>query len=345
MLNIRKICIVMFTTFVFLFVGSIDFAQVSADTVLPGAVVKNSKIHMIDEIAEDEVTKLLFESEQSEIYTNNGKPIENTMLSKNIALSTEYNLLKEVKVNLFAIISYETNGIRYINYVLSDDNEMSNSEITSELKKSMSATQCLLDENSLFTSVNAGTTGTGKYVHTPSWKLKGNSDWDYLRINSAVEMTRRSSTAVINGKNGSIWDCVARTSFETSGTQYVGNTYTRLSVSDFANQELLDWGPTGEKTGTISVSLSSPASATFSYTFNTSNKIKNLSSQSGKYGRWNITSMQRPQTITFKPAIRISNTEGNVAVDISHTANHYVPNLIGVQVGTGVTRLQCPDRT
>lgn len=253
--------------------------------------------------------------------------------------------ITDIDANLFAIASYQKNGINYVNYIYSDADNMCIDDIKDELNYSIEETDELTESKStVFDSANAGATGAGHYVHTKTQTLRGKSGWNALKVSTSVEMWRKSKSTVINGKTGSVWDVVARSSFETSGKYRVGNTYSRLSIADFSNQKLLDWGPTGTNSGNVSFSLSG-SGPSVSYSFSTGNRIKSLSSQSGKYGRWNMTSTSHRKTMTYKPGIRYTNTSGPVAIDVSHSAMHYIPSGMGYQVGTGVWRIYSADRT
>lgn len=185
---------------------------------------------------------------------------------------------------------------------------------------------------------------SGDY-ETYSWKFRGNTSTDkYTTLTTVLNYERVSSTTKLDGKTASIWDFTALSQFEKKNAKRINKMVTRLDVDQSA-QTLLDFGPRGSASGgQVSVSLSGGV-PTLSYDFPIDGySIKNKSSLTGKYGRWEVCdNVGNVDSFEINPGIRASNTSGNMVLELSHTTN-FSPVALNEDHGTGVIQLILADR-
>lgn len=106
-------------------------------------------------------------------------------------------------------------------------------------------------------------------------------------------------------------------------------------------------GPGSTNNNNVSVSLSGAGIPSLNYSFSVGNlyNTKDLSSKSSKYGRWQFVRISNPlnpiytNNLTTRPGIRVTNTQGNLALQLSHSLDFY-----SVQNNTGVITITTPDR-
>jgi hypothetical protein len=104
--------------------------------------------------------------------------------------------------------------------------------------------------------------------------------------------------------------------------------------------KLLSYGPKDDSGFSVGVELSGITSP-LTWNFNVGNfSVNNVSSITSKYGRWIYTrNLGYPDPFVTEPGIRVSNTSGNLAVQLSHSLNvAYYDN------STGIVTVSLPDR-
>jgi hypothetical protein len=103
---------------------------------------------------------------------------------------------------------------------------------------------------------------------------------DHL-LTTSLELNRKTNTATIDGKAGSVWDVISNTQYERkSGLRYLNSLYTRLAVP-YSFETLLDWGPLTTTNSSISFGLSGVVpGASISWDKDSKYNVKDLSSKS-----------------------------------------------------------------
>ncbi|HZG59348.1 MAG TPA: hypothetical protein VEY68_02395 [Anoxybacillus sp.] len=157
---------------------------------------------------------------------------------------------------------------------------------------------------------------------------------------TSLHFDRKSSSANINGKTGSIWDIRAFNEYEASNYR-IDIQNTRMDVN-YSAQQIHSYGPFDDAGFDVSVNLTGFVSGN-AWSFNVGSVYTNNdSSIANKYGRWEWYHtwgyMQDP--FVTQPGMRVSNTSGNLAIKHSHSFHtsysywHY----------TGVVTTYIPDR-
>ena len=258
---------------------------------------------------------------------NNGNPIETDIIEG------------ETDFYLEAVSKDIVNGIEVVDYYFKEksDGPRSLEEVEANVNE---RNKEILQLDSLTPKVTTFAAVASPVIRNFNWTFNESSH----KLTTTAELYRRSSTANIDGVNGSVWDVKSITQYERiTGKRYLNNMYTRLAVP-YANQTLVDWGPdVSTNDSTVSVSLNGYA-AGISYTFNTGTlyNTKDLSSKSSKYGRWQFSKNVLPlyaNKLKTVPSIRATNTVGAFSVQLSHSL--YFDNTTN---NTGVITISTPDR-
>lgn len=315
--RMTKIVVVISAFIMILSSGCITFAGEYSANLSIGCTQKSVETIKTKQI------DLIADKEEEVIITNEGKPIESDILDETA---------KKAGNKVFGVFASKKGDVNYQLYIISNDEEMKISDIVEKINKYSK------NENELKAS------STNSYYRDYNWNLRYSNKVDYVTITTTVHLSRKSSNANINGSTGSVWDIISSTQTEATDT-YIREHYTRLSANQ-PNQKLVDWGPEGSnQTGSVSVSLNSMGVAAASYSFNIGNfTVTDLSSKSEKYGRWKFDTSKQKRTLKTKPGIRVTNTKGDLYIDVSHSIYQYIPNAWGQKLYTGEVRIIVPDR-
>jgi hypothetical protein len=268
---------------------------------------------------------------------NNGKPIENNIVS-------ESNDNK-----LFAVYHEEINGADYEKYYFQNTEKADLSEIKQDIKKEQkklksqkttsAMTSARLMNSTIPTTLAVASVPSGGYWRQYSWTFYDSLGAKQGTYVSNTNFKRASSNANIDGKAGSIWNVHSFNSWEPNINGRLEEQITRMAVP-YSAEKLLSYGPKDDSGFSVSVDLSGITSP-LSWTFNVGNFfVDNVSSLSSKYGRWIYTrNLGYPDPFVTEPGIRVSNTSGNLAVQLSHSFN------IGYKDhSTGIVTVSLPDR-
>lgn len=201
-----------------------------------------------------------------------------------------------------------------------------------------------LTENPAFSAIAASSDIVKDYI----WNHKKGSTV-MAKLSTTVTFRRRTKTAEINGKKGSVWDVRSNTQYEKFKAQRINGYRTRLSVNQ-TNQKLISYGPVGNTSGgSVTVSLTGLSVPTLAYSFSISGfSVEDLSSKSGKYGRWSFQDkFGSMNSMTTAPAVRASNTSGSFVTELSHVATMIPPSSTSSSPDTfqtGVIQIYVADR-
>ncbi len=254
---------------------------------------------------------------------NNGKPIKtNVLVEKN-------------GYELIAVHKYINDNYDYAEYFYSTENKNNINIIKDNIKN-----------NDLMGAKGISTNNTQNSKEAPIFrKSNWNYNWNgskYYTMTDSLTFERKSKSANYNGKKVSVWDItsVGQIKGARSGTR-INNQYTRMSAEAFGSQSLIDYGPSVNSGGNLSVSLDGLVPK-LSWGFNLGNwKTQDLSSLYSNYGRWKFTgpAFGMSQIFTSKPGVRMTNGRGNFGLEVSHThaTNHG-------DFRTGVSQYFVPDR-
>ncbi|MCB2293595.1 hypothetical protein LGK95_08675 [Clostridium algoriphilum] len=261
-------------------------------------------------------------SKSKVVVHNNGKPIKTDML------------VEKQGNELVAISKEIKNGINYETYYFSNNDS---NNINDVFKK-------IVSNDDVNTVSSSAVQGTGQYVRTYNWSfyrsLLFGKDLLVATMSDSIEFSRKSTTASINGTIGSIWDIKANSQVQrnTSTTDRLNEEITTLDVAD-TSQQLLDWGPTSTSSTKVSVGLAGIV-PTVGWIFDSSGfKITDLSNKGAKYGKWKFAAPSAGATssLTTKPGIRVTNTSGDLKLNLSHTLDFkfsdHSTGVINVLVG------------
>lgn len=307
----------------------------------PAAVSVNSKA--VKELlkAEWKIKKDSFDSRlqtsSGQLIHNSGKPIKNDILAKDL----DFKKSKDVKdQQLFAIYKQTVNGEDVEKYYFANlDNldDVGLADIKTDAKKEQTKNEALATSSSDFVTMAAEP--SGGYYRIFTWNFYSVTSQHEGKYTSNNHFVRESSNANINGVNGSVWDVHAFNSFE-KGIRLLGSQTTRMSAN-YSAQKLLDYGPSSDAGFTVPVTLTG-ISAAVDWAFNVGNTwIDDLSSVTGKYGRWSYAlGLGAPNPFNTEPGIRVSNTSGAFAAQLSHT---FAIKASGSH-STGIVTVTLPDR-
>lgn len=290
-------------------------------------------------------------SGKSELIHNNGKRIENDVVDKGF------------KDNLVAVYRTNINDTEYEKYYFSErptediteiKQEVLSDELNIESKPdqfirslthnkhkpttSKSTTKLSTDSEAMGVKPvpSGGVIKSYKYNFYPFGGNKG----DRVGVfNSNVEFKRKSSDATVNGKKASVWDVHAYQSYEAFTAGRLQRQETKLG-GNYSDQKLLKDGPKTDAGGSVSVTLGGGGPPSISWNFNTSNfRTQNNSSMEEKLGKWNWYLKFGHANLKTEPGIRITNTGGNLYVNI----NHYF-KIESYTHNPANTRASVPDR-
>lgn len=289
---------------------------------------------------------------------NNGKPLETNILTEN----------KE-NHKLFAVYQVEINGVDYESYyfenreesnlnnlkeqVKKDKEKIKNKSIQIEEEKNNKEKNNKTDQftlTNIFNSLKSlvetpkayavASEPSGGYYRFYNWTFYGGSfGTTKLGVYSTVtHLDRKTASANIDGKSGSVWDIKADNKWDASSGR-LDQQITRMAVP-YTNQRLISYGPEDKNSGTVSVTLSQIVNP-MEWTFTLNQfSVDDVSSTYNKYGRWIYNrNWGFPDPYITKPGIRVSNTSGNFAMQHSHSfqisyETHY----------TGTVTISVPDR-
>ena len=119
-------------------------------------------------------------------------------------------------------------------------------------------------------------------------------------------MDRKTASANIDGKSGSVWDIKADNKWDASSGRLDQQITTRMAVP-YTNQRLISYGPEDKNSGTVSVTLSQIVNP-MEWTFTLNQfSVDDVSSTYNKYGRWIYNrNWGFPDPYITKPGIRVS---------------------------------------
>lgn len=167
------------------------------------------------------------------------------------------------------------------------------------------------------------------------------------KLSSVVTLNKKSGNVTFNGKKASVWDVTSFSELTRVSTIRLNEQVTRLSVADYGAEEVLSYGPVSTNSSNVNFTLTGGVpSASFDYNTKGFN-VTNLSSLSGNYGRWRHSApiLGLSNTIlNTNPGIRVSNTKGNFAVQLSHTTSMNVTSTSVKSHQTGVVQIIVADR-
>lgn len=273
------------------------------------------------------------------VMHNGGKPIDTNIISEQKIEASEDNPdAKEEDNNLFAIVEYDKDGKTYKDYYFSNqetDDLKEVKEKAEEEKKELEA-----DKGTF----KAMAVASGNY-HSNNYHFNFYNSTTKKKetvLTNTLELTRKTSAGVIDGKKGSVWDVKSTSQAENKIINPPVMQWIQRLAVPYGAEKLIDNGPASSSAAEVSVSLSGLTPG-ISWNFKLGGtNIKNSSSKSGKYGRWTLkrnTLNFQPKSLTMKPGIRASNTSGNFAVQMSHQYDRR-----NSPHSTGVITMAVPDR-
>ncbi|APC42824.1 hypothetical protein [Clostridium estertheticum] len=264
------------------------------------------------------------------IIQNNGNPIKTNMLSKKDGNE------------LFAVTTDIKNGISYKTYYFANTESIDMNDV---LKKIDDASETISPESA---SLLASTpVGTGSLVHIfnySNYAIVSGVKRVISTLTENIEFTRKSDNTMISttadtAKVGSIWDITATSQLAIVYSPLnIASLSTNLNVN-WSNENLLSYSPK-VTSGTVSIGLAGIL-PTFNYAFPSGPfNIIDRSSTANKYGDWLFTSKLYPKVFNTKPAVRVTNTSGNLALSFKHTIT--IQN--GPSFSSGAMTVYVPDR-
>lgn len=290
---------------------------------------------------------------------NNGKPIESNVFKEN----------DDGGNNLFAVYLTNENGIPCETYYFSNKNVMTRDELIGivnrdeseqnasnhTVEKNDSEIQFVNSSDSTSTKISSANVTTLVSVTPTTYIRKYNwSFYDYgvlqATLVTSATLTRQTSNANFNGSLSSVWDVVTTSQLSQVNAIRLNDQYTRLDVSAYNAEELIDYGPIESTSGgSLSVGLDGAGVPSLSYSFSISGfSVTNLSSMINNYGRWRFwDGFGNEPEFTTKPGIRVVNTQGNLVVNLSHSTNikTYLTGIfINTTHNTGVIQMVVSDR-
>lgn len=262
-----------------------------------------------------EKLKLMDFIEQDKLIHNDGLPIET-----DIFVDDENN-----SDYLVAIYYTVQNGIPVENFYFTTEPEKNRDELVQRITKN----ELLRQADSLLLKANSNvmpTATSSTVLKTYNWQHKVNSTV-LTELSTKITFERKNKSASYNGQKVSIWDITTVSQYEKVNALKLKSYMTKLSV-DKSDQDLLDFGPTGNSSGgTVSVGLTGVVPS-LSYSFSISGfSVEDQSSMSGKYGKWTYTSkLASLSSMTTKPGIRVLNESGALSLKISHSMKSSASN-------------------
>lgn len=245
------------------------------------------------------------------ILHNNGEPIETNMFEEkhgNELYAIAVNNMDGVEQKTYYFAQYADNYEMDELLQTIDEGELENREVV----------------QTKFTDFEKSAQERG-YIENFKWDFFGYGDNDGIKrqqgsLATSLSMDRKSSSATIDGKRGSVWDVSSFSQMLSRSTGGIFDHKTRLDVG-YTNQTLYSWGPKDTWGSTASVSLSGLVSP-MNWSFPLSGfDVDDLSSKSGKYGRWSYDiGLVAPTKMNTEPGVRATNTQGNFGVKLSQTA-------------------------
>jgi hypothetical protein len=261
----------------------------------------------------------------NQLITNNGKPINSNIFKNNVDGGNK----------LFAVCNTMVDGVPCESYYFANvesipDNELRQSVRDSEAKKlgTFKSMVTKIKSKASTAGVNAVSVAATptSYIKSYSWSFYnydvfGNSSLQ-SKLTTNLTLTRQSNNVDYNGKAASLWDVTSFSQLEEKNTMRLNDIYTRLDVSAYSAEKLIDYGPYGNSSGgTVSVGLDGLGVPSMEYSFSISGfSLTDYSSLSGNYGRWHFwDGAGHLSSIVTQPGIRATNTSGAFAVELSHT--------------------------
>ena len=277
-------------------------------------------------------------SNQAVFYHNNGLPIETSGI---ISLDDNENLLSneeyaaddkklaadcekegydyindgedDVPDNVFGIYFYKTpQGILGEILVTANSKSMTPAEISEGIDSGLENAYEKYEKDDISVNTDASKKTALKSIS----KTCKDGDTKVATITGTVTLLRQSKNATIDKEKCSLWDVGMFVQVECVNKRKVISEYTWLNTNQ-TNQKLVQYGPVGDKGKSdgysFSFSVGGFASASFDAVFGGSYKRQDMTTLSGKYGKWKVytdtTAMK--SSLTTHPAIRCSNTKGN----------------------------------
>lgn len=263
--------------------------------------------------------KMLKGEDTSLVLHNNGNPIE-----------TNLNINQNDGYPLFAVYIDDINGQKYISYYYDSVEKRNINELIEEVKDTESKRYIDISE-----AYSKNTKAEARsIIRNVSWGL--NTSGGTKKGVVSTTLTGNKTSANIDGKKGSVWDISSVSQAEmNSSLDYIRVQKTRLSLAGSSTEMLIDWAPDmngiTDRTFTLN-GLINPREWKFSaggYKYN------DLSSKSGRYGRWEFLSPGVARTkVKTNPTIRATNLKGQFYVEASHSvqssSGFYQPGIKGV---------------
>lgn len=259
--------------------------------------LKSSK--MRSNIEFDDIENQVLSNDDTFILHNDGKPI-----SSNINVENE--------TNLFAIFIDDIDGNLYTSYYFENVDSVDSESLIDDVSKAESINISNYENINISAETNA--------IKNLTWTYKdpvlGNK---VAVVTTSLNAVRKSSTSTM-----SVWDIKTTSQLEItiSGLARINQQRTRLSLAKSSTEKLIDWAPDSNGSSSEKVSLDGIVTPS-TWEFQVSGyKYKDLSSMSGRYGRWEFNSAILPSSKwKSKPGIRATNSKGQFYVEVSHTAN------------------------
>lgn len=337
-LLLSSFCVFGLTTQVFAAEKSTTKPQANIEEIVVQEWKGEGKNPKVENELKKEIKSLAKSDKKGVLVHNNGKPIKT-----DIVQDGEDN-------KLFAVYTEDANGANYETYYFENTNEVN----IEAIKEDTSTTELpsLEGDSGLSTqSIEIGDepekeydlagvkdVPSGGYYKTYKWTFK-NSLGTIGVYTSVNHYDRASKSANIDGKTGSVWNVHAENNWNPSVYARLDQQRTRMSAA-YSSQKLLSYGPKDDGGGSVNVSLSgilNPMSWNFDIGYFS---LDDISSIANKYGRWEYNrNLGYADPFISEPGLRVSNTLGNLATQLSHTF------IIGYQNhSTGIITVSLPDR-
>lgn len=284
-------------------------------------------------------------STTNELKTNDGKPIESNIFKNN----------EDGGNNLFAICTTIIDGVPCESYYFANEESIPENELRkfvydSEAKKVdtyESAIDAIKNKTSV-TSDNIASVASlpTTYIKSYSWSFY---DAGLLNctLSTNVSLTKESGNVNYNGTAASLWDVTSFSQLENKNAIRLNDQYTRLDLSGYSAEKLIDYGPVGNSSGgTITVGLDGLGIPSVQYSFSIAGfSVTDYSSLSGNYGRWHFwDGVGNLSNIVTQPGIRVTNTSGALAIDLSQTTSIIAKTGWDSDHQTGIIQILVSDR-
>jgi hypothetical protein len=256
-------------------------------------------------LSEDNIDNWNMCDDEPVLFHNNGKAMETDMFALGMSAGND----------LVAVYCTTVNGVPTESYYFTNDTSGDKSQLFSRIAQE----QAVLQSERL---KSASSATSSSVVKNYDWQFReGSSGTQVATLTTTLEFNRGSDDTLINDVIGSVWQIKSTTMLKRcdKDKSKVMNYTTKMRV-DATGERLLDYGPIGNGTGTISVGLTG-VMPSISYTFPANGfKVEDETSMYDNYAQWKFTATQSAgyENITTKPAIRVTNVSGALITRLSH---------------------------